>query len=147
MMTFDNPFPGRQLTYLQCTEFGQLKTTNPYSMFGNHVTQEYRQIICENTFGENFVFERLQRNVADLLREHGGRNLAVTRVIFSNGMLDPWVTRGITQSTQIDAHIINIPNYGRSADLESISIFDSINMYNAKSQIKSIIFGWIHGLN
>lgn len=113
-------------------------------MFGNRVTQEYRQSICDNTFGENFVFERLQRNVADLLREHGGRNPAVTRVIFSNGMLDPWLPRGVMQSTQNDAHIINIQNYGKSADLESITIFDSIHLYNAKSQIKNILLDWIH---
>lgn len=113
-------------------------------MFGNRVTQEYRQRICENTFGENFVFERLQRNVADLLLEHGGRNPAVTRVVFSNGMLDTWFTRGVFQSSQNDTHIINIQNYGRSADLESITIFNSINMYNAKSEIKSILLRWIH---
>lgn len=113
-------------------------------MFGNRVTQEYRQNICKNTFSQNFGVERLQRNVADLVREHGGRNPAVTRVIFSNGMLDPWLPRGITQSTQNDTHVINIQNYGKSADLESISIFDSINMYNAKSQIKSLILGWIN---
>lgn len=113
-------------------------------MFGNRITQEYRQSICEDTFGDNFVFERLQRNVADFLREHGGRKPAVAKVIFSNGMLDPWFTRGVMQSTQNDAHVINIQNYGKSADLESITIFDSIDMYNAKSQIKGILLGWIH---
>lgn len=116
-------------------------------MFGNRVTQEYRQRICENTFGENFVFERLQRNVADFLLEHGGRNPAVTKVIFTNGMLNPWLTRGVMQSTQNDVHVINIQNYGKSADLESINRFDSINMYNAKSQITSILLGWIHEPN
>lgn len=42
----------RQMLYLQCTQIGQLKVTTSTGMFGRRVTEEFRQRICEDSFGE-----------------------------------------------------------------------------------------------
>lgn len=45
-------FTVRQMLYLQCTQIGQLKVTTSTGMFGRRVTEEYRQRMCQDSFGE-----------------------------------------------------------------------------------------------
>lgn len=41
----------RQWTYLQCSQFGQLRITQQDGMFGNRVTERYRHQVCTEAFG------------------------------------------------------------------------------------------------
>lgn len=82
-------------------------------MFGNHVTERYRHQICTEAFGPEYDFERLHLAVINLRSVYGGRNLGVSRVIFTNGLLDTWFSHGITYYYESDSHVINIPGKDR----------------------------------
>ncbi|KAJ6641300.1 putative serine protease K12H4.7, partial [Pseudolycoriella hygida] len=101
-------------------------------MFGRRVTEEYRQRICQDSFGENYNFDQLYLNVEYLNILYGGQNPKVSYAIYTNGYLDPWLYQGITHTYDENAYAVNVPGYSRWADATSLNTLDSIVLYNAK---------------
>jgi hypothetical protein len=132
----------RQFLYLQCTQFGNLRTNTNGGMFGNRITEEYRQRMCMDSFGEEYNFDELYKTVELLNVAHGGQNPRVTRVHYTNGYLDQWLSAGITYTYDEDAHVVNVPGYSRWADLTSTNTLDSIVLYNAKTSVVNAFRRW-----
>lgn len=89
-----------------------------------------------------YNFERLQTSVNTLRDVHGGRSPGVTHAIFTNGLLDTWYSHGITYYYGPESYVINIPAYGKSADLTSINNRDSNVLYSTKQEITNIFKKW-----
>lgn len=53
MIKFAFQFTVRQFLYLQCSQFGSLRTTTGVRIF-DRVTEEYRRRMCEDSFGEKY---------------------------------------------------------------------------------------------
>lgn len=126
-------------------QLGQLRVSQPDSLFGHHVTADYRRRMCEDAFGEAYDFEQLAVNVERFRTHFGGKNPQATRVLFTNGELDTGLSNGITQYSAYESHAFTIPGYGKSADLLSLSAHDSTVMFAAKTRIQEIIRGWVQG--
>ena len=56
-------FTVRQFLYLQCTQFGNLRTNTNGGMFGRRITEEYRQRMCMDSFGDEYVPLELVNNL------------------------------------------------------------------------------------
>lgn len=48
-------FGWRQSLYIICTQLGLLRTTSENGIFGNFITEEYHNTICEDAFGDKYV--------------------------------------------------------------------------------------------
>jgi len=134
----------RQLLYLQCTQLGSLRTNTNGGMFGNRITEEYRQRLCMDSFGEDYNFDELYKTVEVFGVAHGAQNPRATRVFYTNGYLDQWLYHGITYTYEEDSHVVNVPGYTRWADLTSMNTLDSIVLYNAKSSVLSAFRRWLN---
>ncbi|KAG4067725.1 hypothetical protein HA402_005497 [Bradysia odoriphaga] len=111
-------------------------------MFGRRVTEEYRQRICQDSFGENFNFDQLYLSVEYLNVLYGGQYPKVTYSIYTNGYLDQWKYQGITHTYEPDSYVVNVPGYSRWADATSLNTLDSIVLYNAKYTVVDTFRQW-----
>lgn len=57
----------------------------------------------------SFTRERLEQATAALHIEYGSRDQRATHVVYTNGMLDPWLDHGITDDVIPGSHVINLP--------------------------------------
>lgn len=102
--------------------------------------------------------------MAALNARFGGTQPRITNAIYTNGELDPYVSFGISEAAEDDTHVFNIPRkwsnrfshlmiyklrktlctvHFKSADLNSISAFDSQAVREVKEDIVEIITRWV----
>ena len=65
--------------------------------FGDTFPLSFFVQMCSDVFGPKFTSGLLQRGVDLTMAEYGGRDVAVTNVVFVHGSLDPWHALGSTE--------------------------------------------------
>jgi len=93
----ENNDGGRSWWYQTCTEFGYYQVSYPgTSPFFPQTTipVDYIESFCKKTFGITFDDAAIRRTNAF----YGGFDLNATKVIVTQGRLDPWHRLGITES-------------------------------------------------
>ena len=80
--------------------------------FGDAFPLSFFVQMCSDVFGPKFTSGLLQRGVDLTMAEYGGRDVAVTNVVFVHGSLDPWHALGITEdvSSAAPAILIKVTN-------------------------------------
>ena len=89
----------RSWLWQTCTEFGFYQTckigsTCPYGKGYHELDQDLE--ICEQAFG--ISKDAVALNVQETLDYYGGWDLKGTRIIFTNGLVDPWSMLSVTKS-------------------------------------------------
>lgn len=75
---------------------------------------------------------------------YGGRNIsAASRIIFSNGLLDPWSGGGVTRSPSPTVVALVMEGAAHHLDLRSSNPRDPASVIAARIREKRIIGGWI----
>lgn len=140
------PFQSRPSLYHRCTELANLPlTVNSDSLFGRLIQQEFWFLYCSESFyGNDYDYTELDDAVAALNARFGGTQPRITNAIYTNGELDPYVSFGISEAAEDDTHVFNIPLHFKSADLHSISAFDSQAVREVKEDIVEIITRWVN---
>ena len=82
----------RQWLYQSCFEFGFFQSTDSSSQpFGSGYPIDLDLKMCKDVFGDAFdassLDDTVQRNNLDF---GGNNNFSGTRVLFTNGQIDPW---------------------------------------------------------
>ena len=103
--------------------------------------------MCSDVFGPKFTSGLLQRGVDLTMAEYGGRDVAVTNVVFVHGSLDPWHALGITQSLSASAPAILIEGTAHCANLYPPSDQDPQSLKDARLAISKLIGLWIDEAN
>lgn len=98
----------RQYRYAQCTQLGYMKVTSPNGIFPNVVTADYQYGICEDIFGEGYDRLTIQQASRALDIQYGSRNQQASHVVYTNGMLDPWIDHAITDNNIQNSQVINM---------------------------------------
>lgn len=111
------PTTERQTLYMSCMQLGQLRVTQPEGLFGHHVMPMCRQRMCEDALGAAYDFDQLAVNVDRFRTMYGGTNPRATGIILTNGMLDTWLSHGITNYEAHESFVINIPGKSVRAHL------------------------------
>lgn len=105
-------------------------------------------------------------SIAELQLQYGEAYQSITNIVYTNGLLDPWLYDGVTWVGTENATLINIDckyilllnpyindgffsystfflsDHSGSADLTSISGWDSYQLTLAKREIHDIINNW-----
>jgi len=133
----------RQYLYQSCSQLGwHLSSSSTKQPFGSSVPLAYFVRLCQQLFG--FTEEITRNAVNDINTMHGAQNLRVRNVIFTHGTLDPWLSVGVTRSSNRYATVHLLPNASHSNDLWSMDYEeDSREMLFAKLNIKEAIKTWL----
>lgn len=99
----------RQNLYLKCTQLAQHATTvNGDTIFARTIAQDYYRLLCQDAW-YGFDYMTSKEAVEQLNHRYGGKNLNITKAIFTNGKLDVNYAFGVTQYGDKDnTHVINI---------------------------------------
>ncbi|XP_041975520.1 putative serine protease K12H4.7 [Aricia agestis] len=130
-------------TYQTCTEFGYFQTTaSPAQPFRNVPLSLYVEI-CEALFGAGFDEARVDAGVEAANALYGGRAPNVSRVVFSNGDMDPWSSLGVLEDVSYEAPAVLVPRASHCRDLFSDGPVDHEELKQARMHIKYLIKTWI----
>ena len=79
------------------------------------------------------------------ITQYGGKNITTaTNIIFSNGLLDPWSSGGVTKTLAPSLPSIIIPDGAHHLDLRSSNKNDPKDVIEAREMEKKIIRQWIN---
>ncbi|KAI0243660.1 hypothetical protein L0F63_002855 [Massospora cicadina] len=121
----------RQWVYQLCTEFGYWLTASAYPIRSKFLTVDwYNNFYCRPPF---FTPAIGPPNPLKINQEHQGKQINTTRILFTNGQLDPW--SALSPTCPLDSHLkgcIVIPNATHVNDLFPQSEFDSVHLIKAR---------------
>ena len=139
---------GRSWDYQACTEVLQpLGIAANSTMFRPHPwTRQWMEHHCARRFGVTPGFEHLKHTMGLDALAHWP---SPARIIFSNGLQDPWHAGGVlsTIGGEDDLVAIRIPNGAHHQDLNGgASPSDTPDMLAARAQEKALIARWLRQL-
>ncbi|CAH2102190.1 unnamed protein product [Euphydryas editha] len=137
-------YPGNEWllnwNYQICTEFGYFQTLNSESQpFTNNLEVDYYVKTCSALFGPEFDEARVDAGVKYINELYGGLTPNVTKVVFTNGDLDPWSTISVTEDLSSETPAILIPRASHCLDIVSSTKSDSEELKEARKQVKYLI--------
>ena len=127
-----------------CTEFGFFQTCEdasncPFSHL-HSISQDLD--ICNVAFGVSS--EQVRENIENTLELYGGDNIAVSRIMFLNGDVDPWSAQAIIQSNDKNEQPgICVPESSHHFWTHPIKTEDSLWIQAARALIYTQIGEWL----
>ncbi|KAI0243659.1 hypothetical protein L0F63_002854 [Massospora cicadina] len=132
----------RQWTYQSCNEFGYWPTASAYPIRSKFLTVDwYNNFYCRPPF---FTPAIGPPNPLKINQKYQGKQINTTRILFTNGQLDPWFA--LSPTCPLDSHserCIVIPNATHVNDLHPQSKFDSDHLIKARVRIMKILGSWL----
>ncbi|KAJ2515222.1 hypothetical protein H4217_005315 [Coemansia sp. RSA 1939] len=101
---------GRSWFYQVCTQFGYWQTAPPAPLRrlrSKYVTAKWQSAPCSQFFGSDIVG---MPDVDSFNNKYRGLLPNVTRVVFVNGLLDPWSRLSVSVDTDVSEQVINEGN-------------------------------------
>ncbi|CAB3225795.1 unnamed protein product [Arctia plantaginis] len=134
----------RPWMYQTCTEFGFYQTSSgEVEVFGNYFTLDFFIQQCEDVFGKKFS-EGFVESAADWTNNYyGALDIAVSRVVFVHGSVDPWHALGITKTQDNNAPAILIKGTAHCANMYPQSELDSSELVRARLEIQQYLADWV----
>lgn len=105
----------RPALYLQCTQTGLFQITDEVTWLPHRIPFGYHEQKCNDIFGEQYDFSALTQANAALAKTYGTTFQSVSRVLYSNGRIDPWFTHGIVYSRDPQTVTVNIDRKSHAA--------------------------------
>ncbi|XP_066455073.1 putative serine protease K12H4.7 [Eleutherodactylus coqui] len=108
---------GRQWMYQTCTAFGYFQSSDsiyqPFSGFplSYHVQQ------CADIYGKVFDLPLINSAIQQTNENYGGINVQSSRIIFTNGLIDPWHALGINWDLSSDLLAFPMADAAHCADM------------------------------
>lgn len=132
----------RQWYYYQCTQLGQFSVTDETTWLPNALEPEFHLQKCGDIFGPDYSAVLQNLAVRDIQVQFGSLDQRITNILYTNGAIDPWLYNGMLSTRDYNATTILIAGVAKSADLGSISTYDSPQLHAAKVQIEERIVEW-----
>jgi len=121
----------RLWVWQQCTEFGWRSTTYPgTSIFWDNLTLPRRLEWCAQIYG----IANMRPNIDQTNIFYGGYNLNATKVLFTNGVIDPWSTISIREPNGFGVEAITY-FAGHCAPMTAATNQDPITLTRARKTI------------
>jgi serine protease 16 len=105
----------RQWMYQSCTEFGYFQDCVENCVLPKkYFNSNYSADLCSLLFGIDFA--QVERNVFRTNEQYGGNDLAGSKIIFVNGLVDPWSRLSVLKNLSDDLIAITIANGSHCID-------------------------------
>jgi len=145
MMNTDPKSPsaaGRSWYFQTCNEFGYYQTGESVnSLFSPKITLGYFLGMCESLFG--ISPETVSANIDWTNEYYGARNIESSRIMFTNGVIDPWHALGITDPPSADLPTVLIPGTAHCADLYPSRSLDPPQLTAARKEFVDYLNAWL----
>ncbi|XP_053565946.1 LOW QUALITY PROTEIN: putative serine protease K12H4.7 [Bombina bombina] len=107
----------RQWVYQTCTEFGFFQSSDSISQpFSGFPLRFYVQQ-CSDIYGPALTFSAIADSIQETNEYYGGFNIQGSRIIFPNGLIDPWHALGINANLSSELLAIQMPDAAHCADM------------------------------
>ncbi|KAJ0183898.1 hypothetical protein K1T71_000321 [Dendrolimus kikuchii] len=137
---------GRQWMYQTCTEFGFYQTSSgEVEVFGNQFTLDFFVQQCQDVFGKKYNEDFINNAVEWTNSYYGQLDIAVSRVVFVHGSVDPWHALGVTSTKDDDSPAIFIHGTAHCANMYPPSENDLEELTEARVEIEQYLAKWITG--
>ncbi|KAM4042576.1 putative serine protease K12H4.7 isoform 2-T2 [Anomaloglossus baeobatrachus] len=93
---------GRQWMYQTCTEFGYFQSSDSVSQPFSGFPLSYHVQQCTDIYGKGFILPTVVGAIQQTNENYGGLNVQSSRIIFPNGLIDPWHALGINSNLSSD---------------------------------------------
>lgn len=133
----------RQWTYQYCSQLAYFQIPGKYTkpLRSANTTDKYWLDYCKRIYGKEIVPNTEAWNM-----RYGGKNPAVTRVIYTNGEEDPWKWASVLPghpNKDLTPIEMKCANCAHCIDLKSDQPTDAPEVTAARAQVMEIIKGWI----
>jgi hypothetical protein len=120
-------------------------TDSPHQLFGNTNSLDFLIQQCEDIFGPQFNLTFAEQTVKNMKTDYGGLNYQGTRVIFTNGEIDPWHLGGFNDEPPNEmCEVIFIHGTAHCADMYPDRDEDPPQLTAARAKIESILGEWLN---
>jgi len=135
----------RAWTYQTCAQFGFYQTckTNTSCVFSHHITLQPYLDICQQVFKITSTVVYDQVDFTNVY--YGSTNPQGSRVLFVNGLIDPWHSLSVLMNISSTEQAIVIPDSSHCADMELGGVLGSPALLEAVKKISEQIGEWIFG--
>lgn len=99
---------------------------------------------CVDIFGDKFNKQFIERSIDFTNNYYGGFNLTLSKVLFPNGLIDPWHALGVLHPISPTAQPLIIPQTAHCADMYPDSEIDPQSLKDARVHIKNTIAKFLH---
>eukprot|EP01105_Mastigella_eilhardi_P025112 TRINITY_DN671_c0_g2_i11.p2 TRINITY_DN671_c0_g2~~TRINITY_DN671_c0_g2_i11.p2 ORF type:complete len:487 (-),score=123.01 TRINITY_DN671_c0_g2_i11:3164-4579(-) len=133
---------GRSWMWQTCTEFGYYQTGESKSQpFSHRITLDFFLQECQAVFGMPSSQMEVAVNSTNAL--YGGRGVGSSRIVFTNGSVDPWHALGITKDISSDMPAIYIEGTAHCADMYPPTSGDLPSLTEARTEIFGFVRQWL----
>ncbi|XP_068135323.1 putative serine protease K12H4.7 [Hyperolius riggenbachi] len=108
---------GRQWMYQTCTEFGYFQSSDSSSQPFSGFPLSYHVQQCTDIYGNEFNLAMITGAIQQTVENYGGLNIESSRIVFPNGLIDPWHALGINTSLGTDIVAIPMQDAAHCADM------------------------------
>ncbi|XP_063771987.1 putative serine protease K12H4.7 [Pseudophryne corroboree] len=108
---------GRQWLYQTCTEFGYFQSTDSHAQPFSGFPLRYHVQQCTDIYGAEFNLAMVTGAVQQTNENYGGLKVQASRIIFPNGLIDPWHALGITTNISSDLLAFPMEDAAHCADM------------------------------
>lgn len=130
----------RQTLYEQCSQFGWFATTESKKQpFGRHIPLSFFTQLCIDVFGAEVVANAAE-NVERFNVQHGGLQLRVSHVLFTNAELDPHRSLLVREPIGDEVVVRQLAGQSWSYDFYKPSEYDDAEM---KQQNLETVRSWL----
>ncbi len=132
----------RQWMYQSCSEFGYFQDcTDNCILPKKYFNSNYSADLCSSLFGIDYA--QVEKNVFQTNEKYGGNHLAGSRIIFVNGLVDPWSRLSVLSDLSSDLIAITIANGSHCIDEEGIGPFPYPVANAARKETFEILSRWL----
>ncbi|XP_062524740.1 putative serine protease K12H4.7 [Bombyx mori] len=134
----------RQWMYQTCTEFGFYQTSSAeMDVFGNNFDVDFFIQQCQDVFGQKYNLNFVSNSAAWTNNYYGALKIAVGRIVFVHGSIDPWHALGITETKDNDSPAIFIHGTAHCANMYPASDNDLAELKQARIEIEKYLSKWL----
>ncbi|XP_073437207.1 putative serine protease K12H4.7 [Dendrobates tinctorius] len=108
---------GRQWMYQTCTEFGYFQSSDSVSQPFSGFPLSYHVQQCTDIYGKDFTLPTIAGAIQQTNENYGGLNVQSSRIIFPNGLIDPWHALGINSNLSSDLLAFPMQDAAHCADM------------------------------
>lgn len=148
-VTFNEKEGSRQWLWQTCSEFGFFMSADDEdNLFAKTLPLSYYLTECKDVFGDTFTPEYIQQQVDATNEYYGGKDYKENQTLFTQGSIDQWHDRGITESNDQEGYeAVYIDNASHCQDQNGKSDSDPPSLTEGRKKMREILQGWITSLN
>lgn len=131
----------RSWTWQTCVEYGYYQTGTAKTPFSTRIDLKFFTDMCQDVFGVGS--ETTSRAIGFTNLWYGARNIGSSRIVLTNGSVDPWHALGLTETAHPLMPVFYIKGTAHCADLYASNPNELPELTAARAKSWQYITSWL----